>query len=437
MTKARRKTTHPSGEGAIYGMTFLILLSGWLMVMAVKGSSTPDVRMTHLLPLALMAFSCFFQWMILKLSGFKGDQVLPPLVLLLTGIGLLIQFRFGNLDFFDRTRASTYAYPLGLGSFLLILLLFRQGRHSILSGLGMPALLLSAATLGVILATGQRFRGAVFLAGQINPAEIIKLLLAIFLAGVITDFRKPLQQTVAGIPAPPLKSLILLGFLWAIPMALLILQRDLGMIILLNIVVLVLVFMATGRWGYLLVGSAAATLASYGGFQLFGHARLRFLAWQDPFTDPTGRGWQVLQSLSAMFSGGMWGSGLGSGAPTDVPIASSDFVYAAYAEELGFVGCILLMILYLLLFYRGYRIADQLRQPFAQTLAAALTTMLAVQTLLNIGGVTKAIPLTGIPLPLISQGGSSLVTSLIMLGLLIALSEPAQPRKRGTKPRKP
>jgi cell division protein FtsW (lipid II flippase) len=284
---------------------------------------------------------------------------------------------------------------------------------------------LSSGILIGILVLGQRYRGAVFVAGQVNPAEVVKLLLAIFLAGIMTDFRKPLQQTVAGIPAPPVRSLITLVVLWGIPMALLVAQRDLGMIILLNIVLLVLVFMATGKWGYLVIGSGVAALASYVGFQLFSHARVRFLAWQDPFADATGKGWQILQSLSAMFSGGLWGSGLGSGAPTVVPIAASDFIYAAYAEELGFLGCVLLIIIYLILFYRGYRVADQVRQPFAQTLAAALTTMLAIQTLMNIGGVTKAIPLTGITLPLISHGGSSLVTSMIMLGLLTALSEPA------------
>lgn len=189
--------------------------------------------------------------------------------------------------------------------------------------------------------------------------------------------------------------------------------------------------MATGRWGYLVAGGAIAALAAYAGFQLFAHARLRFIAWQNPFSDPAGQGWQILQSLSAMFSGGMWGSGLGAGAPGAVPIAASDFIYAVVAEELGFVGCVFLAILYLSLFYRGYRAADQQRNLFAQTLAAALTTMLALQVLMNIGGVTKAIPLTGITLPLISHGGSSLVTSFIMLGLLAALSEPASGRARG------
>jgi len=426
MTRKSKKATKAlGGDGYLYIMTFLILLSGYFMIMAVKFSNAPVLRSVQLLPIAVIAASLFLFWLIFRFSDFKGDSMILPLVLLLSGIGMLIQFRLGNLDFTDESRTSSFAFPLGIFSFLTAWAVFRGGRHATLAGFALPCLFLSIALLGVILVLGERFRGAVFLAGQINPAELVKLFLVIFLAGIMTDFKKQLQQTVAGIPAPPVKSLLTLVALWAVPMALLIAQRDLGMIILLNIVLLVLIFMATGRWGYLVVGSAFAALASYAGFQLFSHARIRFLAWQDPFSDPTGKGWQILQSLSAMFSGGMWGSGLGSGAPTVVPIAASDFVYAAYAEELGFVGCILLVMIYLLLFYRGYRVADQLRQPFAQTLAAGLTTLLALQTLMNIGGVTKAIPLTGITLPLISHGGSSLVTSLVMLGLLTAMSEPA------------
>lgn len=426
MAAARKKRSVSSGDGSIYLMTWLIMLSAYLSIMSVKWANAPLLRSGELLPLAGLTLSVLVFRFIFRASAYHGDRLIPPIVLLLTGLGLLLQFRLGNIDLTDPTIASTYAYPLAMTAFLLSWLVFRRGRFNRLSGLALPCLVLGCLLLGAILVMGQRYRGAVFLAGQINPAELVKLLLAVFLAGIMTDFRKPLQQTVAGIPAPPMRSMLTLAALWAVPMGLLVVQRDLGMIILLNLVLLVLIFMATGKWGYLVIGSLVAAGASYIGFQFFSHARVRFMAWQDPFADPTGKGWQILQSLSAMFSGGLTGSGLGSGAPTVVPIASSDFIYAAFAEEMGFIGCVLLVLVYLLLFYRGYRIADQLRQPFAQTLAAALTTLLAMQTLMNIGGVTKAIPLTGITLPLLSHGGSSLVTSLIMLGLLTALSEPGK-----------
>lgn len=426
MATSRKKHAHPSGVGPVYLITWLILVCAYLSIMVVKWANAPILRVHELLPLAGITVSVVLFRVLFRSSAYQGDRLIPPVVLLLSGLGMLLQFRLGNINLADPSLASTYAYPLGVLSFLVAWRVFRKGRYAGLSRAAIPCLLLACVLLGAILVTGQRFRGAVFLAGQVNPAELVKLLLAIFLAGVMSEFKKQLQQTVAGIPAPPMRSVMTLGILWALPMGLLVLQRDLGMIILLNLTLLVLVFMATGRWGYLVLGTGFAALASYAGFQFFSHARVRFLAWQDPFVDATGKGWQILQSLSAMFSGGLMGSGLGSGAPTVVPIAESDFIYAAYAEELGFVGCVLLVLVYLILFYRGYRIADQMRTPFAQTLAAGLTTLLSLQTLMNIGGVTKAIPLTGITLPLLSHGGSSLITTLLMLGLLTALSEPAK-----------
>ncbi|MCL4180344.1 MAG: FtsW/RodA/SpoVE family cell cycle protein [Verrucomicrobia bacterium] len=434
MARSRASSGPASGHDFLLVVAFLVLLGGWSMIMASRFAQAPLLRASDLVPLGALGAALLCVRWVLAAAGYRGDRIMVPLTLLLAGLGLLIQFRLGHLDFTDATRSSTYAYPLGLLMWVVTWMAFRQGRYDKLARLAIPALLLAAAVLGAILLLGQRFRGAVYLAGQVNPAELVKLLLAVFLAGMMAEFGKPLRQTVAGIPAPPLGPALGLSALWAIPMILLILQRDLGMIILLNVVLLVMVFMATGKWGYLALGALAAVAASYAGFQLFAHARERFLAWQDPFLDPTGGGWQILQSLSAMFSGGMWGSGLGSGNPTAVPIAASDFVYAAIAEELGFVGCALLIAVYSILFHRGYRIADQIRSPFGQTLAAALTTLLAVQTLMNIGGVTKAIPLTGIPLPLISHGGSSLVTTLMMLGLLTALSEP-EPARRPRAPR--
>jgi cell division protein FtsW (lipid II flippase) len=146
----------------------------------------------------------------------------------------------------------------------------------------------------------------------------------------------------------------------------------------------------------------------------------------DPFADETGAGWQVLQGLSALYSGGWWGSGLGAGFPHAVPIASSDFIYAAIGEELGFVGCCLLVAVYAALFAAGFSTAARAKGRFERILAAVLTALLAAQTIWNIGGVTKALPMTGIPLPFLSRGGSDLAASFVMLGLLIVLSDRAR-----------
>ena len=139
--------------------------------------------------------------------------------------------------------------------------------------------------------------------------------------------------------------------------------------------------------------------------------------------DPVGKGWQVLQSLSAMYTGGMWGCGLGAGAPSAVPIVSSDFIYAALGEETGWAGCALLLLAYGIFCVRSWRAAANAATPFAITLGAGLAACVAAQTLINVAGVTKALPLTGITLPFISHGGSSLVTSFCIAGLLAAISD--------------
>jgi cell division protein FtsW (lipid II flippase) len=138
-----------------------------------------------------------------------------------------------------------------------------------------------------------------------------------------------------------------------------------------------------------------------------------------------------------MYTGGLWGSGLGAGQPEAIPIAASDFVYAVLAEELGYVGCGLVLAVYLVFFYRGFRLADSLADPFSRSLATGLTAAFAMQTLFNLGGVTKALPLTGITLPFISHGGSSLVVSFAMLGMLMALSDGGgkAPARAGAKRR--
>ena len=199
--------------------------------------------------------------------------------------------------------------------------------------------------------------------------------------------------------------------------------KDLGLMMLLNAVLIVMLFAIARSTGYLALGVAAVTAAGFGVQFISANARTRFDVWLNPFADPTGKGWQILQALAAMYSGGLWGAGLGAGVPQSVPIVTSDFVYAAVAEEIGLVGCALLLLVYATLFSRGLRAAGAAKTPFERLLCVGLTGSLAVQTILNVAGVTKALPMTGITLPLISHGGSSLITTLLIAGLLTGLSD--------------
>ncbi len=415
----------PLTERPLIGRAMLALLAAFAMVLLVRHTLGGTVEPRYLYPMLGYVALVAALGVALRVVAFRGDQVLLAAAVFLAGLGVVVQVRLGTLDVTAAARWANYAVPVGFALMLVVAVLGRRGRIRWLAGAYVPAALLAVAVLAVLLLAGRRFRGGVFLAGNINPTELVKVLLVIYLAGLFTVYRKAFERPLLpGVPALNPSLLFSMAVCWLLPMGLLVVLRDLGLMVLLNAVLLTMAVLASGRWSYLvtgllLVGGAGALLIS-----VMPHGSSRVDVWLDPFADPTGRGWQVLQGLSAMATGGWWGAGLGAGHPTAIPIAASDFVYAALAEEIGYVGCGLVLGIYLLFFYRGFRLADSLRDPFAQSLATGLTAALALQSLLNIGGVTKALPLTGITLPFLSLGGSSLITSFLMLGLLLALSDP-------------
>jgi cell division protein FtsW (lipid II flippase) len=274
-----------------------------------------------------------------------------------------------------------------------------------------------------MIVLGKRYRGGVYLSGNINPTEIVKPLLVFFLARYLSQRQQDFSETLSGIPVPPFSSFLGLVLLWSVPMGLTILLRDLGLVILLNTILIVMLFAVAKRLGYLAIGLAGVAAAGFAMQFISSNAQARFDIWLNPFMDPTGKGWQILQGLTAMYSGGWWGSGIGVGSPETVPIVTSDFVYAAFAEEVGFVGCVFLLLIYATFYSRGFRAAGATHTPFERLLCVGLTASLAMQTLLNVAGVTKALPMTGITLPFISHGGSSLIICLLIAGLMCGLSD--------------
>ena len=192
----------------------------------------------------------------------------------------------------------------------------------------------------------------------------------------------------------------------------------------------VMLYAVTNRSLYFVGGFAALFAVAAVAIPLTSRGRMRLDAWLDPFSNATTTGWQVLQALVAYYTGGVWGTGLGAGSPNAVPIVESDFVWAILAEELGLAGCAAALLLYGTLVFGGFRIASRAKSAYASCVATGLSACLGLQTLLNVGGVVKAIPLTGIPLPLLSHGGSSLVATLVMVGLLLAVSDQDPPLGR-------
>jgi cell division protein FtsW (lipid II flippase) len=258
-----------------------------------------------------------------------------------------------------------------------------------------------------------------------QPGEAAKLLIVAFLASYLADRHRaltamPRRLGPLSLPEPRQLLPILLAF--GISFAVLVYQRDLGASVLLFLVFAAMLFAATGRYAY--PASALALLAGGGlaAYRSFGHVRLRVEAWLHPFADFAGTGYQVAQGLFALGSGGLTGTGIGAGSPDLIPAAATDFVFAAVAEELGLAGAVAVIVAYGLLAAAGFGIALRARDQFRKLLAAGLTLTLALQTVLILGGVLRLLPLTGITLPFMSYGGSSLLANLVLVGLLARVS---------------
>lgn len=350
----------------------------------------------------------------------RFDWVLLTAVIALTAVGALVQIRMANLPGKENELLPLIA---GLAAGTAVAIACIRFGTGFLERLRWPALVVAAAALGAMAVLGHRYRGGVYLAGNLNPSELVKPLAVLFAAGVLAQ-AKTRQGHITVVAA----ALVALGC--GILAAGVLAVHDFGLLALLALTVGVLLFVASWRWGLVALGGLV-TGVTICALHPVGHLAARLAIWRDPFADPTGSGWQTLQGLAAMLAGGVHGEGLGQGAVQVIPIVSSDFVYAALAEELGLVGCAALLVLYLVLFVRGLMIAGRAATPFRAYLAAGLVASLAVQTLLNVAGVTNALPMTGITLPLISHGGSSLAVTLFACGLLLGLSAAPAEQKSG------
>jgi cell division protein FtsW (lipid II flippase) len=314
---------------------------GVILVMgSLRGVGTP-LGLAHLLPFLLYALSLAGLHLALVMAGFRGDQILVVAVAFLTGFGLLAQTRLGAFAMGGgESGLSDYAFVGGLGMMLAIALGFMSGRYRALAEghwvwiwAGISLLLVP-----VVLITGQRFRGAVFGAGFITPTELLKVSFVLFAAVYIARQAKPLGVWVFHGLIPPWRPLVPLVGVWVALVLLLLVQRDLGMVMMLGLILPILLTLGTGRWGYLGLGLGGAGLLGWLLLAIFQHGERRIQAWLAPFQDPTGDSWQVLQGLSGMYAGGLWGEGFGAGNPEYTPIAESDFIYAVIGEELGFRG---------------------------------------------------------------------------------------------------
>jgi cell division protein FtsW (lipid II flippase) len=256
-----------------------------------------------------------------------------------------------------------------------------------------------------------------------QPSELIKILLVIFLASYLDDVRGLVGgPSIGGRRSIRVAYLLPVALLGGMCLLLLLVQRDLGPAVLFYAVTLTLLYLATERALYVALGLAAFGLGATVVYRLFAVAQLRIDVWRDPWVEASGRGYQIVQGLVALANGGLLGTGLGRGHPEILPAAYTDFPFAVIGEELGFVGAAGVIGLYGLVALRGYAIAARTSHPFSTLLAAGLTTVLSFQAFIILAGNLKLLPLTGITLPFVSFGGSSLLTNFLILGLLHRIS---------------
>jgi cell division protein FtsW (lipid II flippase) len=262
-----------------------------------------------------------------------------------------------------------------------------------------------------------------------QPAELAKILLTIFFAGYLVEKRDSLalvRSKFLGIGLPRLKDLGPILIAWLVSLAVLVFETDLGTSLLFFGLFVSMLYIATQRRSWLILGGLLFVAGAYAAYQLFGHVRLRVEVWLDPWTYADTSGYQIVQSLFGLANGGILGAGLGQGFPNLVPFASTDFIIAALGEELGVTGLIAMLLLYAILIERGLRAAVSVRDSFGQLLAAGLSITLALQLFVIVGGVTRLIPLTGLTTPFLSYGGSSLIANWIIVALILRISDRAR-----------
>lgn len=349
----------------------------------------------------------------LILLNYKCDSYLLPISATLTGIGFVFLYRL-KPAFAER---QFWWIIVGAITFIVAILTTRNYRK--LGQFKYLYMLVGLLALVITVIFGTRVGGSTnwITIGQFRfqPAEVVKLFLVLFLASYLVDKKELLVK-------PKLEHLGPLLIMWGMSVLFLVSQKDLGTALLFFGTFLAMLYAATGKWTYTTIGSLLFSAGATVAYFLFGHVRVRFDIWLDPWTDINGKGYQIAQSLFAIGSGGLFGSGLGSGKASVIPAVHTDFIFAAITEELGLIGGIGIIILYILLIYRGFRIALKAKNDFGMMLATGLTCLLAIQTFIILGGVIKFIPLTGITLPFISYGGSSLLANFFLIGLLCSIS---------------
>lgn len=397
----------------------ILLLGTGVLLFAHRLTADP-----LLLPwLAAVIIGAFFTQFILgRRDG--TDLTLFPAAMLLASLGLIMIGRLKPALFLTQMRwlllgLIVYLFLVFLGERVLRLL-----SYPYLLGVFCLLLLCSALFFGTEIGGSRNW--IVFGPFAVQPSEFGKIVIIMFLAAYLTEHREVLtlpRHRLLWLKLPVLRFIAPLLLIWGIAILMFVVQRDLGSALLFFGIAVSMTYMATGRKSYVALAFAFFLGAAALSYSFFSHVRVRFNIWLDPWSDPSGSAYQVVQSLFALGSGGVWGTGFAHGHPNLIPEVHTDFIFAAIAEELGLLGSLGVMLVFALFFYRAIRIALGCREEARMLLAAGIAVVFLLQAFIIIAGVTKFLPLTGITLPFVSYGGSSMIASFMLLGILTVLSK--------------
>ncbi len=382
---------------------------------------------------------------VLRFTAPHADPFVVPIATLLTGLGLAMIYRIDIAA--DSSGWNSYSIRqlawagIAIGGALVVTILLRNYRvlfrYTYVFGFTGLVLLI----LPVIPGLGADDRGADVWVSlgfvSFQPAELAKICLAVFFAGYLVRTRESLASTgkrFLGFTWPRAREIGPLLVIWAISLGIIVLQRDLGTSVLVFGMFVAMLYTATGRTGWVLIGVALAGAGVYLASQIMPYVALRFHAWWNAFDsdmiDAAGGSYQLVRGIFGLAQGGLVGTGLGQGRPYLTPLSQSDYILPSLGEELGLIGVFAILCLYMVFVSRGIRIGLAGQDDFGKLLATGLAFTIGLQVFIMVGGVTRLIPLTGLTTPFLAAGGSSLVANWIIVALLLRLSDAVRSRPR-------
>lgn len=359
-----------------------------------------------------------------------ADPAILPIVFALSGVGITFVTRLEPTAAMGQVVFLLLGVALMVGTLAVVKNLEVIKRYKyVLGAVGIVLLVLPMLIGTEIYGSKLWIKIGSF---QFQPGEFAKVFIVLFLAGYLAENRELLSisnRSFLGIKLPRLRLLYPLLIVWGVCLLVVAFERDLGSALLFYTIFLIMLYVATGRISYVLIGLVLLAVGACGMYQIMSHVQVRVKIWLDPFSDAQNLGFQIVQSLYSMADGGLLGVGIGKGLGAEtIPVVASDMIFAAMAEEIGLLGAAGVLLLFMLFAVRGLTTAARAKSDLAAFSAAGLTAAISFQAFTIVGGVTKLIPLTGVTLPFMSQGGSSLLASFVIVALLLRAGDEATGR---------